>query len=180
MRRCASLLLVVVPLAAGACKEEGTVQVHKIAFNGVKAVESSRIRNALATRESSWLPWGKKNYFDRTRFDADRQRIEAFYNDRGYPYARVTDFNIKLNAKQDKVDITLTISEGEPVKVASIGFVGFDVIPPAHLAELKKSIPLKVGDPRDRQLVVTAHEMALNELRDHGYPYAKVSTDEDD
>src|SRR5262249_17391534 len=32
--------------------------------------------------------------------------------------------------------------------------------------------------PRDRQQVVTMHEMALNELKDHGYPYAKVSTAE--
>ena len=37
-------------------------------------------------------------------------------------------------------------------------------------------MPLKVGKPRDRQLVVTTHEMAVNELRDHGYPYAKVDT----
>ena len=75
----------------------------------------------------------------------------------------------------------MTIAEGEPVKVAAINFVGFDdVIPPAHFATLKKQVPLKVGAPRDRQLVVTTHEMALNELKDHGYPYAKVDTSEDD
>jgi outer membrane protein assembly factor BamA len=44
---------------------------------------------------------------------------------------------------------------------------------------MKKTLPLKVGQPRDRQLVVSTHEMALNELRDHGFPYAKVSTSED-
>src|SRR5262249_53366526 len=32
--------------------------------------------------------------------------------------------------------------------------------------------------PRDRQLVVTTHEMAVNELKDHGFPYAKVTTGE--
>src|SRR5206468_2088718 len=66
------------------------------------------------------------------------------------------------------------------VKVAAIDLVGFDVIPPAHLDQLKKRIPLKVGEPRDRQLVVATREMALNELRDHGYPYAKVSVSDDD
>ena len=39
---------------------------------------------------------------------------------------------------------------------------------------MQKQVPLKIGQPRDRQLVVATHEMALNELRDHGYPYAKV------
>ena len=41
-------------------------------------------------------------------------------------------------------------------------------------------MPLKVGQPRDRQLVVSTHEMAVNELKDHGFPYAKVATGEDD
>ncbi|PYR24805.1 MAG: hypothetical protein DMF92_21805, partial [Acidobacteria bacterium] len=59
-------------------------------------------------------------------------------------------------------------------------FVGFGVIPPAHLDTMKKQVPLKAGQPRDRLLVVATHELALNELRDHGFPYAKVTTNEDD
>ncbi|PYR39314.1 MAG: hypothetical protein DMF93_14445, partial [Acidobacteria bacterium] len=138
------------------------------------------MKDALATKQSSKIPWGKKAYFDRSRFDADLKRIQAFYADRGYPDARVTGFDVKLNDKQDQVDLTLNIAEGDPVKVAAIEFDGFDVIPADHFAQLKKQIPLKIGQPRDRQLVVTTHEMAQNELKDHGYPYAKVSTQEDD
>src|SRR2546427_2507220 len=176
----ASLTIVALSLAASACKETGTIRVHKLTFNGVKAVDEAKLKNALATRESSKLPWGKNNYFDRSRFDADLKRIQAYYADRGYPDARVTGFDVKLNDKQDAADVTVNVSEGEPVKVAAVDFVGFDVIPPAHLDTLKKQAPLKVGQPRDRQLVVASHEMALNELRDHGYPYSKVTTSEDD
>ncbi|PYR04559.1 MAG: hypothetical protein DMF99_31360 [Acidobacteria bacterium] len=172
------LVLIIAAAFASACKEEGTIKVHSLKFNGVKAVDAGRLRDALATRQSSKIPWGKKAYFDRSRFDADLKRIQAFYSDRGYPDARVTGFDVKLNDKQDQVDITLTIAEGEPVKVAGIQYVGFDVIPADHLKQLQSQVPLKVGAPRDRQLVVTAHEMALNELKDHGYPYAKVATDE--
>ena len=172
------LVLIIAAAFASACKEEGTIKVHSLKFNGVKAVDAGRLRDALATRQSSKIPWGKKTYFDRSRFDADLKRIQAFYSDRGYPDARVTGFDVKLNDKQDQVDITLTIAEGEPVKVAGIQYVGFDVIPADHLKQLQSQVPLKVGAPRDRQLVVTAHEMALNELKDHGYPYAKVATDE--
>jgi outer membrane protein assembly factor BamA len=116
-------------LAAGAaagCKEEGTIQVHSLKFQGVKAVDEGQLKRALATHESSWIPWGRKYYFDRSRFDADLKRIQAFYADRGYPDARVTNFDVKLNSKQDQVDLTITIAEGEPVKVAAIEFVGFD------------------------------------------------------
>jgi outer membrane protein assembly complex protein YaeT len=165
---------------SAACKEEGSVKVHRLTFKGVKSVDEGRLKNALATRQSSIIPWGRKYYFDRSRFDADLKRIQAFFADRGYPDARVAGFDVKLNDKQDQVDITVTIEEGEPVTVAAIDLVGFDVIPTAHLAELMKKVPLKVGAPRDRQLVVTTHEMAVNELKDHGFPYAKVATAEDD
>lgn len=179
-RRVSYVVMAALVLLAAGCKEEGTISVHKLTFNGVKAVDLSSLENALATKESSKLPFGRKKYFDRSRFDADLQRITAFYTDRGYPDARVTGFDVKLNDKQDAVDVTINIAEGDPVKVAAVNFVGFDVIPAAHLAALEKQAPLKVGRPRDRQLVLTTHELAVNELKDHGFPYAKVATSEDD
>jgi hypothetical protein len=172
-------LLATAALLAG-CKEEGTIKVHRLSFKGVKAVDESRLKDALATHQSSKIPWGRKYFFDRSRFDADLKRIQAFYADRGYPDARVSGFDVTLNDKQDAVDLTVTIAEGEPVNVAAIDFVGFDAIPEAHLNQMKSGGPLKVGQPRDRQLVVSTHELAVNELRDHGYPYAKVATNEDD
>ena len=171
--------LAVLTLSAAACKDEGIVKVHSLAFKGVKAIDESRLSSALATHQSSWIPWGRKYVFDRSRFDADLKRIQAFYADRGYPDARVTGFDVKLNDAKDQVDLTVTIAEGEPVKVTAPDFIGFDVIPPAHLDDLKTRVPLKVGGARDRQLVVATHEMAVNELKDHGYPYGKVSTKED-
>jgi outer membrane protein insertion porin family/translocation and assembly module TamA len=162
------------------CQDEGTVVVKSLKFNGVQSVDEGRLKSALATKTSSRIPWGKKSFFDRTRFDADLKRIQAFYADRGFPDARVTAFDVKLNDKQDGVDLTVTISEGKPVVVTAVTFSGFDGIPPEHLAALQSKAPLKVGQPRDRQVVVAAHDMAVNELKDHGFPYAKVSTGEDD
>jgi outer membrane protein insertion porin family/translocation and assembly module TamA len=188
MRRFLPVLLIAALAAGSSCKTDGTIAVHSISFNGVRAIDQALLRTALATREDSKipilnakLPWTKqRNYFERGRFDADLKRIEAFYADRGYPDARVASFDVKLNQKQDAVDVTLTITEGEPVRVASVDLRGFDVIPPAHLATLQKQLPLRVGEPRDRQTVLVAHDLALNELRDHGYPYSRVATDEND
>src|SRR5215475_15936655 len=123
MRFCRSFLsLLLVAAVATACKEEGTIKVHSLKFEGVQAVDEGRLKNALATKESSWIPWGRKRYFDRARFDADLKRIQAFYADRGYPDARVTGFDVKLNDKQDEVDISVSVSEGDPVKVTAIAF----------------------------------------------------------
>lgn len=183
-RRSAARLLLALALIASGCKQDG-VTVHSIQFNGVNSVDVGRLKGALATRENTKLPlfgweppWARKNPFDRGRFDADLKRIEAFYADRGFPDARVTGFDVDLNDKQDAVDVVLTIDEGAPVRVAAVEFKGFDVIPPDHTNALQRQTLLIVGEPRDRQDVITAHEMAVNELRDHGYPYARVATDE--
>lgn len=161
--------------------------VHSLEFKGATHVDVALLKSALATRENAmvpvvgWqLPWSKKNYFDRGRFDADLKRMQAFYADRGFPDARVTDFDVKLNRKQDAVDVTITIDEGQPVTVAAVEFRGFDSVPADHLQQLQKQNLLVVGQPRDRQAVTAAHELAVNELRDHGYPYARVATDEND
>src|SRR5215472_3800432 len=137
--RVTGLVVALIGAAAivSACKEEGTINVHSLKFVGAKSVDESRLKAALATRQSSKLPWGKKAFFDRSRFDADLKRIQAFYADRGYPDARVTGFDVKLNVKQDAVDLTVTIVEGEPVRVAAIELTGFDVIPADHLDALK-------------------------------------------
>jgi outer membrane protein insertion porin family/translocation and assembly module TamA len=158
----------------GGCKEEGTVRVARLRFNGVRAVNVSQLRSVLATVQSSRFPWGAKHYFQRQQFDADLKRIAAFYHDRGFPDAKVTSFDVKLNDAQDAVDITLNIDEGEPTVVERIDFTGFDVVPARHLAGLRSRIPLKVNAPLDRALAQATREAALDELRDHGYPFASV------
>jgi outer membrane protein insertion porin family/translocation and assembly module TamA len=178
MRTCLVVSLVAITLTGIACREQGTVVVKSLSFNGVTAVDEGRLRNALATRQSSRLPWGRKSYFNRNQFDQDLKRIQAFYADRGYADARVTGTDVQLNDEQDAVEITLTIEEGEPVRIAAVEFVGFEVITPGHLDDIRERMPLAMGEPRDRQEVNTTHELAVNELRDHGYPYAKVQTAE--
>jgi outer membrane protein assembly factor BamA len=187
LRLRAAVLLALAPFAFAACDDSGVVTVHSLSFQGVHAVDQTLLKQAIATRENSkvpvvgWeLPWTKKHGFDQPRFDADLQRIKAFYADRGYPDATVTNVAVVPNAKKSAVDVTVTIEEGKPVNVAAVVFSGFDVIPEKHVTALQHDTPLKVGQPRDRQTVVAAHELALNELRDHGYPYAAVTTSEDD
>ena len=184
-RVCSALAALALAASAAGCKEGGTVSVRALTFRGVRQVDVARLKGVLATRENArvpvvgWqTPWGKKSDFDRARVDADLKRIEAFYADRGYPDAHVTSVDVRLNEAQDAVDVVLTIDEGQPVKVAALNFRGFDVVPVDHLAQVTRKMALVVGQVRDRQAVTTAHESVVNELRDHGYPYARVATDE--
>jgi len=174
-RPVAAAILAGLLIALTGCIEgKSAIRVTAVKLNGVKSVKTGQIKSALATTASSKLPWGQKRYFTRERFEADLKRVVAFYKDRGFPDAKVTSFDVKLNDKQDAVAVTINVDEGQPLVVERIDWEGFDVLPPQHLSDLKGKLPLKERMPLDRALAQASRERALDELKDHGYPYASV------
>ena len=147
----------------------------------MQQVDKGALAIALQTKKGSWIPWSRKRYFDRRAFEADLKRIEAFYRDRGFPDARVRSFDVKLNDAQDKVDITLDISEGEPIRVESdrLSRVRRDSARPAAHAAASRCR----SSPATRSIASwssASRERALNALRDEGYPYAEVTLGEEE
>src|SRR6476469_6232971 len=131
------LLLLLVAVCVTGCRQQGDITIKSLTFNGVEQVDKKALVNALATKQGSRLPWGRKSYFDRRAFEADLQRIHAFYLDRGFPDARVRSFDVQLNDTQDEVKVVVDISEGEPIRVESIGMTGFEVLSEPQLRSLR-------------------------------------------
>ena len=179
-RRGIPVLFFALALVTSGCVEgeQSSVRVTSLKFTGVKAVKEGQLKDVLATAASSKLPWGDKQYFTREQFEADLKRIVAFYKDRGFPDAKVRSFDVKMNDKQDAVDITVTVDEGQPIVVEALEFQGFDVLPAGELDELKGRVALKPNAPLDRALAQASRESALDEVKDHGYPYATVRVTE--
>lgn len=164
----------VAAFGASSCRETGDVQVTSISFEGTSAVQPDELKEIIATQESGFLPWSRKRFFDRPEFDQDVKRIEAFYADRGYPKAAVVGVDVALNDAKDKVAITIQINEGEPMIVETVTFDGFDPLPADHLERLQGRFPITAGKPKDQRLILASHDMAVAELRDHGFPYGSV------
>lgn len=167
-----------VALLGSACREEGTIEVKDLTFEGVHQVDAGQLEAALATKESSWLPWGPDKYFDRSSFDADLKRIQAFYADRGFPDARVQSVDVQMNDQKDAVSITVHVLEGEPVVVDEVRFEGLDELPGWLARRLRRTAPLKEGEPLNRQEFAATREAVVDAFRDRGYPYATVEADE--
>jgi outer membrane protein assembly complex protein YaeT len=171
--RLAALLFLLL-IGVSGCIETGTVEVHSLKFTGVKAVKTGQLKSVLATVQSDKLPWGTNRYFNREQFEADLKRIVAFYKDRGYPDAKVASFDVKLNGKQDAVDITINIEEGLPILVEMVEYIGFEGIPQPRLNSLRTSAPLRGDMPLDRAVAQALREAALDEIKDDGFPYGTV------
>ena len=173
-----AIAVAVLALAVSACRETGDVQVTSIKFEGVTAIGADELKAIIATRESGFLPWSRKRFFDRPEFDRDVSRIEAYYADRGYPKAKVVGVDAQLNDEKDKVSITVRIDEGAPIVVENVVFEGLDRIPADHLEQLRARLPMAPGKPRDQRLILATHDLIVSELRDHGFPYANVRVTE--
>jgi outer membrane protein assembly complex protein YaeT len=154
------------------------IKVTSVQVHGAKQLGAGRVKSIIGTRASSWLPWGRKRYFDRAVFDADLGRIEAYYADRGYPDAKVTAFEAMLNDRQDAIRVSFTIDEGAPLRVDRIALDGFDVLAARDVANLRRVLPLQPGAIADRAQITATQTMATRALQDRGYPLALVSTEE--
>lgn len=169
---CVALLVSL--LAFGGCREEGSIRVKSLTFDGVSQVDQGQLEQAISTKESSWLPWGKKRFFDRSRFDADLKRLQAFYADRGFPDARVQSVDVQMNEAGDAVDIRILVDEGQPIVVERLELEGFEVLSERARRRLRRSLPLNEGQPLDRAAFAAARETLVNAFADRGYPYATV------
>jgi len=178
MRRLPAFLVVgILALVLSACHDVGDVKVISLSFDGTKAFDSAALRRVLATRQSGWLPWSPKHYFDRAEFESDLKRVVAFYSDRGFPDARITGVKVDFNKAKDAVHIHIAVDEGLPVIVEDVRFEGFEALPPDGRTALG-SMPLKAGARRDRDVVRATRDLASRLFRDRGYPQAIVDAGE--
>ena len=101
-RRWAPICLLAPLLATTACKDEQPVRVQSLDLKGVSVVDEAELRAVLVTRAGSWIPFTKKPAFDTDEFQKDLQRLRAFYAERGYPDARVTDVDVRVRPEEGK------------------------------------------------------------------------------
>jgi outer membrane protein insertion porin family len=168
------LVLVCVASASG---YEDTIEVKDLSFSGLDAFTSGQIKGILATRQSGWLPWSRKHYFDRAEFDADLARIHAFYVDHGYPAQRVSGVTVDVSPDRKSVQVTIAIDEGKPVIVQEVrarGIRGTRRIG----SRTVRDVPLVAGAPRDRDRVRASRDLAVRLLKDNGYPFGYVDAAE--
>ncbi|HUL50282.1 MAG TPA: BamA/TamA family outer membrane protein [Gemmatimonadales bacterium] len=176
-------LLAAAPLT-GQQQEQRVVRTLK--FQGNRAIDDYTLSTVIATSNSSafaskwylrWLGLGEKRYFSEMEFRRDVLRLLLLYHQSGYVNA-VIDTNVVRTPRD--VYLTFLVHEGEPVRLVRLQIIGLDSI--VNERDLKKQLPLQVGQPFNRLLFQTSADTITALLRNVGYPYATVlrNFDEDD
>jgi outer membrane protein assembly complex protein YaeT len=178
-----SLLLLAALLAASSVlsaqnQERQERIVRRLSFVGNRALDDYALSSAIATTSSSWfatnllvrwLGLGEKRYFDELEFRRDVVRLLLLYRQSGYMTA-VVDTSVVRTARD--AYITFRIYEGDPVRVARLDVQGVAAI--LDTLQLRRALPLQVGDPFNRFLLQASADTIVTRLRNHGYPYAEV------
>jgi outer membrane protein assembly complex protein YaeT len=164
------------PVAAGVAETpaSGRFRVTHVDFTGVTPAILPELRSLLSMRASSRWPWGHRTAFSRALLDDDLKRIEAYYDEHGYPDAVVDTYDVEP-AKTGEVTITFHVVEGTPVRIASVDTFGLEPLPAEARTRLLAELGLTPGQIRTRAAVDRARELTRTALQEEGHPYARVA-----
>src|SRR5216117_3782447 len=152
-----TLLVAVFAAAPLAAQQEQQRVVRGLSFEGNHAIDDYTLSTAIATSNSSWFAraplirmvgLGEKRSFNELEFRRDVVRVLLLYRQSGYMNA-VVDTVVRRD--NNDVYITFRITEGDPVRLASLNVLGLDSI--FNVAALKRDLPLRVGAPFNRMLL---------------------------
>ncbi|HET9274715.1 MAG TPA: BamA/TamA family outer membrane protein, partial [Gemmatimonadales bacterium] len=170
------------PLSAQAAQPG--LLIKKLSFQGNRAFPDDLLAAAIQTSNSSffvrsslvsWLGLGTERYLNEREFRRDVFRIRLFYHLHGYLEARV---DTVVARTETEARITFVIDEGPPVRVRTFDIKGLDSLP--RRRDIVEDLPLRIGEPYDRTLLLTTADTIALRMQDRGYPWVRVLLDRRD
>jgi outer membrane protein insertion porin family len=152
--------------------EYAKVTVRSVQFIGTSAISSQELAASIFTREASILGFlSGAGDFKKEEFERDLQRITFLYADRGYPDARVTDWDVKISEDRESLFVTIYVEEGVFYTMESVDIRG-DLID--DKAKLLSMLDMQPGAPFKLSSMFKDMETLRNRYRDEGYAYVNV------
>ena len=178
-RWCAAVLVMAIGASAvaSARQERPEVKVKALSFVGNTTFPEPVLRAVMRTRKASRWPWSNWAPFDQRILDADLERLKAFHIDQGFPDVKVRLDEVKLSADGKSVTLRVAIDEGVPLTVGRAWIEGLDGLPPV-ITQPANDLGIVPGVRRDSAVLIRSRDRVLGVLREHGYPYARVSIEE--
>jgi outer membrane protein insertion porin family len=147
-------------------------KLEKIDLSGEHAFSRDAVVSVIATKERPWYQvWKPLPDFDTQAFTDDLAHIKRFYEAHGYYNARIT---YDLTLREDKITPHINISEGEPIRVATIEIRVADSSSQPQELDRSFKLPFKKGDPFDQDAYQTGARDLINLYTTHSYAHAKV------
>ncbi|MEE9254556.1 MAG: outer membrane protein assembly factor BamA, partial [Pseudomonadales bacterium] len=117
--------------------------------------------------------YSKNDKYAREKLAGDIEKLESYYQDRGYVNFVVESTQVSITPDKEEVYITLNVSEGDMYRVGEVDLVGelHDVPPRA----LRAMIGVSKGQVFSRRAVIATEERLERVLGDNGYTFANAT-----
>jgi outer membrane protein insertion porin family len=117
--------------------------------------------------------YSKNDKYSREKLAGDIEKLESYYQDRGYVNFQVESTDVSITPDKKEVYITLNVDEGEMYRVGDVDLVGelHDVPPQA----LRRMIGVRGGEVFSRAEVIATEERLVKVLGDNGYTFANAT-----
>lgn len=165
------------PTEEGEGKKAAPIRINKITVTGCKQISCRTIRGILLQQKTPWYTIKlKEGGYDPFWAEDDRERIEKFYQSRGFYSVQVAKPEVKEDKKKKGVEISYAVTEGAPVLVDKIEIVFLDGLDEEDdPAKMRARVKLKEGgrfELEPYQETATAMEKYW---RDYGFYRVKVA-----
>lgn len=172
----ASGLVGLVGLSGCAHDEQSADPVLKdLEFVGTEQVSAGEIKERIVTSETSWIPFSKKKRFDPNVWRTDLERIERYYQARGYFQANVVSSEV-IPDGENAVKVRVQIEEGEPTIITGIQVDGGAALAADQQALLADAVPFSQGEVFLEETWEALEESLAADLREQGYARAGVKS----
>ena len=153
-------------------REHAKVKIQRVEFVGNNNIPSKELKKIIGTQEGSLLSFlTGRGTFAQEMFEQDLQRLEFYYNTKGFAEVRFDQPIVSLSRDRKFIQIVITVHEGPQYKVGEVSVEG-DLL--FAKEELMKGLALKSGEIFNA-MNVQKDAMALSDkYKDLGYAFATV------
>ena len=153
-------------------KEGNRAKIRQINIVGNKTFKLKDILETLTLKTPTWTSWYKQDdRYSRESLQGDLEKIQTYYQDRGYANARIDSVQVAISPDKNDVFITANITEGVVYKISSVKLAGNMVVPEA---QLKRLVLVAPGQTYSQKTISSTQELIKNRLGAEGFYFAKV------
>lgn len=148
-------------------------RIKQIDIVGNKIYPDSQLISLFDTSTPRWNSWlTKSDQYDRDKVQADIDRLESFYRDRGFMDFNVTSTQVSLSPDRQWIYLTINVDEGKVFRIKGYQFKGDLIVPQSELESL---VTFKAGDRYNRSEIRKTTDVLRTRLADEGYAQAQVN-----
>lgn len=168
----ALLLLVFAGVARGGAEEGKAPRLGAIRFTGNRHLADGQLRSVMRLRQPTWWqPFTTPRYAGSDYLVGDLRMVEERYRAEGFPFARVSDAEVRYNGSGDEVRITVTVDEGPRILLAGVRRRG---LPEAWERDLASGTRLSRGMPLSWPAILAERDRVSAFCSDQGFSLGRT------